>query len=129
MFIKLLAYIIAIFISPIIGILATIVLFPIALTSSKLKDRVRLESFHLIEQGVFIVFGFLTTFISVWFSSKMFVLFDLKPTLLMVILIGISFVWHQWREIYKYEGQRAEIEMADLWGGVIGIILGGVYFL
>lgn len=129
MIIKIIAYIIAIFFFPIMSGLIMVVSLPLAFFANILKNISSTESGRLIQQALFVVSGFLSNFISVWILSKIFILLNVKPTLLMVIFTGIPFILYQWKEISKYQGQRAEIEIADLWGGIIGIILAGIYIL
>ena len=114
------AYIIAFFLAPMIGsIVGIMFLFLLPLIS---KIGIPIPFFR---GAISVVIGF----VSVLFATMVFSWFGIQPTLLMVIILGVGFCLNDFRRISHASETIKSNEIAGAVGDLLGIVLGGIYFL
>lgn len=113
-----LAYILAFFLSPFVGGTVGIVSLPVFLLISKVNP-----SF------IFMLSRIVIGFVSVWFASIVFSWLDFQLTLLMVILLGFGFIRNDFNRISHATETVLQHEVVGIVGDLLGIIIGGIYFL
>lgn len=111
-----LAYLVVFFLGPLVGSLAGIILMPILLPLSRV-----LKYFPI---GNFII-GFAT----VWVSSVIFHWFGSKPTLLMVIILGVGFTFNSFNRLKHSNEEQFSLELSSSIGEILGVVGGGFYIL
>jgi hypothetical protein len=75
------------------------------------------------------VISIIIGFIAVWIGTLIFILFHTEPTILMVIILGLGFGINSYRRISHSKNEIIRGEIIGGLGSLIGIILGGIYFL
>lgn len=68
-------------------------------------------------------------FLAVWFGKSIFSWFTLRPTILMVIIIGIGFLLISLNRLRATTQERFPLELLFAIGELVGVIIGGIYFL
>ena len=115
-----LAYVIAFLLSPTIGAIAGLLFLPLVF----LIDKIGIP-FSLFRGVTSVVIGFVT----VWFATIVFSWFAFQPTLLMVVILGFGFVSNDYRRISHSSEANVSSEIAAAVGNLLGVVVGGVYFL
>jgi hypothetical protein len=110
------AYLIVIFLGPLIGGIAGVILMPLLLPLNRI-----LKYFPI---GNFII-GFAT----VWMSSIIFYWFGMKPTLLMVIILGVGFALNSINRLSRTNKEQFPLELSFSIGEIAGVVIGGFYIL
>jgi len=115
-----LAYIISFLLAPMIGSIAGILFLPLLPLISKIGTPL-----PLFRGAASVVIGF----VSVWFATIVFSWLGIQPTLLMVIMLGLGFGFNDFRRISHASEAIMSNEAAGAIGDLLGIIVGGIYFL
>jgi len=113
-----LAYVIAFLLSPTIGAIAGLLFLPLVF----LIDKIGVP-FYLFRGATSVVIGFVT----VWFATIVFSWFAFQPTLLMVVIIGFGL--NDFRRISHSSEAIVSSEIAAAVGDLLGVVVGGIYFL
>lgn len=111
-----LAYLVVFFLGPLVGSLAGVVLMPVLLPLSRVLKYFPIGSF---------IIGFAT----VWVGSIIFHWFGLKPTLLMVIILGVGFALNSFNRLNHSNETQFPLELSSSIGEIAGVIGGGFYIL
>lgn len=117
------AYVIAFFLAPTVGIGLGFILYYIL---AYLRYLFKIPA-PLLRVIVSIIMGFVT----IWTARFIFAWFNVHLTLLMVIILGLEFVFYDFREIIRISSwsEMRQIKIAGAFGDLLGIIIGGIYFL
>jgi len=123
------AYILTFYLAPTIGGIVGLIMISIffGLTSLvSLSASMIPIPFLLLIRGTI---SFVVGFASVWFAAIVFSWFDLQPTLLMVIIIGLGFLFNDLKRLSHASEAVILSEKAGTVGDLLGVIIGGFYFL
>ncbi|MFH0813437.1 MAG: hypothetical protein V2A69_11460 [Pseudomonadota bacterium] len=110
------AYLIVFFLGPLIGSIAGVILMPLFLPLSRVLKYFPIGNF---------VIGFAT----VWLSSIIFHWFGIKPTLLMIITLGVGFAFNSFNRLKHANEEQFPIELSFSIGEIAGVVIGGFYIL
>jgi hypothetical protein len=112
------AYILAFFLGPFIGGTVGLVTLPLFLLISKVNPYF-----------IFMLSRIVIGLVSVWVAAIVFLLFGFQLTLLMVILLGFGFIRNDFNRISHAPEAVLQHEVVGVIGDLLGIVIGGIYFL
>ena len=117
---KILAYFIALLLSPTVGTLAGLIVLPLLLWLKRFKTLVAIITFTS---------GIVAGFIAIWFSSVIFRWFSLQPSIVMASILAVGFMFNDLRRIEYASKENTYIEIATGLGNLLGIMIGVIYLL